>query len=259
VTAADRSRWADKGLQQRDALRAAWRRAGVYPNLTVGEAIDAGGTAHPDDRLVFARVQGETTSVTLRQFLAGARACAERLAGVGVHPGDSVIVQAPADLEGTEVLAAVWLLGAITVPVAAAATAEEVAHVATETHARWAIVAPEWRGRDLVTPLVEGLQLCRVVVVGNEAVDGAVALGSLEPLSQPSGARPDPSSVACILYTSGSTAVPKGVRHSHETLLCGLTVLPADSTSRMLGTFPAGHVAALLGLLRPSRRAARRW
>ncbi len=57
--------------------------------------------------------------------------------------------------------------------------------------------------------------------------------------------------MACVLYTSGSTAEPKGVQHSHETLLCGLTAVPADATSRMLGTFPAGHVASLLSLLRP--------
>jgi acyl-CoA synthetase (AMP-forming)/AMP-acid ligase II len=41
------------------------------------------------------------------------------------------------------------------------------------------------------------------------------------------------------------------VQHTHETLLFGLTFVPADSETRMLATFPAGHVAALLGLLRP--------
>ena len=57
--------------------------------------------------------------------------------------------------------------------------------------------------------------------------------------------------MACVLYTSGSTAAPKGVQHSHETLLCGLAAVPTDATSRMLATFPAGHVASLIGLLRP--------
>src|SRR6202012_3723690 len=35
------------------------------------------------------------------------------------------------------------------------------------------------------------------------------------------------------------------------TLLCGLTAVPADPATRMLATFPSGHVASLLGLLRP--------
>src|SRR5262249_47139216 len=63
--------------------------------------------------------------------------------------------------------------------------------------------------------------------------------------------RPSPSDDACVLYTSGSTAVPKGVRHTHETLLFGLTAVQGDSSTTALATFPAGHVAALLALLRP--------
>ena len=91
-----------------------------------------------------------------------------------------------------------------------------------------------------------------MVVLGDDAGGGAVAVGVRPTRSafRP-GHGPTPSSMACVLYTSGSTAAPKGVRHSHETLLCGLSAVPADATSRMLGTFPAGHVASLLGLLRP--------
>jgi acyl-CoA synthetase (AMP-forming)/AMP-acid ligase II len=55
------------------------------------------------------------------------------------------------------------------------------------------------------------------------------------------------------MYTSGTTAEPKGVQHSHRTLL-------AEATSRVytlngpgarhLGLFPPGHMAGLLSLLR---------
>ncbi len=238
----------------RDDLRAAWRAAGVYPDLTVGQAIAVGCTAHAADRIVFAQVDGDTTAVTLGELLVRAQACAGRLAGSSVAAGDTVVVQAPADLSGTEVLAAIWLLGAVPVPIATTATAEEVVHAVSATGAACAVVAPEWRGRDLVTPLVteaRALKLRQVVVLGHEAVDGAVALGSVEPIPLPFPPRPHPSSVACVLYTSGSTATPKGVQHSHETLLSGLTAVPTDSSSRMLATFPAGHVASLLGLLRP--------
>jgi acyl-CoA synthetase (AMP-forming)/AMP-acid ligase II len=238
-------------VTSRDDLRAEWRAAGVYPDLTIGGAIEAGCTAHPDDRIVFARVDGDTTAVTLGELLERARACAERLAGAGVEAGDMVVVQAPADLSGTEVLAAVWLVGAVAVPIATTATAAELAHAVRQTGADCAVVAPAWRGRDLVAGAT-ALGLRQVVVLGTQAVDGAVPLESIRRVHVPSGARPQrASSVACVLYTSGSTAEPKGVRHSHETLLCGLTAVPADETSRMLGTFPAGHIASLLSLLRP--------
>jgi cyclohexanecarboxylate-CoA ligase len=242
------------GRRERDALRAAWRRAGAYPDRTVGEAIAAGCAAHAGDQIVFARVDGDTTMVTLDSLLQRAWAVAAQLAGAGVRAGDAVVLQAPADLSGTEVLVAVWLLHAVAVPVATTATTDEVGHAVRQTGAPWAVVAPAWRGRDLVTPLVSGAGLPglrQVIVLGDAPVGAVVALGSLPTALVSSGARPDPSAVACVLYTSGSTAAPKGVQHSHETLLCGLSAVPADGTSRMLGTFPAGHVASLLGLLRP--------
>ena len=224
----------------------------MYPDFTVGEAIVAGCTSHADDRIVFARVDGDTTALTLGQLLERAHACAERLAGADVEAGDTVVVQVPADLSGTEALAAAWLVGAVAVPIATTAAADDVAVAVRQTGATCAVVAPEWRGRDLVGPLIRASGLRRIVVVGNKAVDGAEPLESIPPVPLPSGIRlQNPSSVACVLYTSGSTADPKGVQHSHETLLCGLTAVPADSTSRMLGTFPSGHVASLLSLLRP--------
>jgi cyclohexanecarboxylate-CoA ligase len=244
----------DRGRAARDALRTVWRVAGVYSDLTVGEAIETGCTSHPDDHIVFVRVDGETTTVTLGAFLQRAQTSAGRLAAVGVRAGDAVVVQAPADLEGSEILAAVWLLDAVAVPIGTTATADEVAHAIRETGAPYAVVAPEWRGRDLIRPLVAenempGLQ--QVVVLGDDTIHGALALASVEPITVPSGPPPDPGSVACVLYTSGSTAAPKGVQHSHETLLCGLAAMPTDDTSRMLATFPAGHVASLISLLRP--------
>src|SRR6201999_1922923 len=116
---------------------------------------------------------------------------------------------------------------------ATTATADEVAHAIRETGARYAVVAPEWRGRDLVGPLLaedgsSGLQ--QRIVLSDASVHGAPALTSFEPIALPSTSRPDPWSVACVLYTSGSTAAPKGVQHSHETLLCGLAAVPTDAT-----------------------------
>jgi acyl-CoA synthetase (AMP-forming)/AMP-acid ligase II len=235
----------DGGRAARDALRSGWRQAGWYPNLTVGEALRKGAEDHPDARLTFAPVDGEPTTVTLAELRAAASHQASALHALGVRPGDAVVVQAAADLEGTTAMVALWSLGAVVVPLVAAASSDERAHVVREVEARTIVVTPAWRGGDLaasVTASQDELGIERIVVLGEEQTS---------PGGLPELTRPDPWDVACVLYTSGSTAAPKGVQHTHETLLFGLDFVPADSTTRSLLTFPAGHVAALLGLLRP--------
>jgi len=124
------------------------------------------------------------------------------------------------------------------------------------------IVAAAWRDVDLaamVTAHREAWGLADVVVVGAAGADdlppGATRLDDLEPTAAELGEpRHDPArspaEVACVLYTSGSMGLPKGVQHTHETLLTGLGAA-SDPTVRTLTSFPAGHVASMLGLLRP--------
>jgi cyclohexanecarboxylate-CoA ligase len=235
---------------QRDSLRDAWRAAGLYPDLTVGEAIARGATSHGDEALVFAPNEGAEVEVSLAELHAGALDVAGRLHGIGVRSGDAVVLQSASDLRSTQVAIALWALGAVVVPVVAAATPAELGHVVRETGVRTVVVAPTWRGVDLVAPALD-LGVDNVVVLADDVPVGAMAVDALPTRRLPTIPRPRPWDVACILYTSGSTAAPKGVQHTHETLLFGLTVVPADSKTRMLATFPAGHVAALLGLLRP--------
>ncbi len=164
-----------------------------------------------------------------------------------------MVVQSPADAAGVELLVALWLLGAVVVPLVATAAPEEIDLAIAETGARIMIVGG---GRASVPgtdarPLAPGLDA--VLSIGDgPASAGVIALADVQPSGDTSVAtRPDPSSVACVLYTSGSTGVPKGVRHSHETLLAGIAFAGAERGSRTLTSFPAGHIASVLGLLRP--------
>ena len=198
---------------------------------------------------------------TLAELHRAGMGLAAALHGVGVVPGDVVAVQGPADRPATEVLEALWLLGAVVVPLGATHGLDEMAHILREAGARTIVAPAEFRGVPLAAQAVEHRDdwgLDRVLVLGDDGPPGAVPTRSLLTRSLPSELPERPGSpaassadVCCILYTSGSTAMPKGVQHSHESLLAGLTAVPADATTRTLAPFPAGHVASLLGLLRP--------
>ncbi|MBX6389461.1 MAG: AMP-binding protein, partial [Frankia sp.] len=77
----------------------------------------------------------------------------------------------------------------------------------------------------------------------------------LGPLARPCRVpEADPSARAMLVYTSGTTADPKGVLHTHRSLLAethsAVMLRGAEPGKRHLSLFPPGHVAGLLGLLR---------
>jgi len=240
--------------EEREELRRTWRALGIYPQLTAGEAVTQGAADHPDDAIVFAAVDGANEHATLASLHAGGRRIAAALHELGVRPGDVVAVQGPADRASTELLEGLWLLGTVVVPLVAAYGPAEIAHIVRESGATTYVSPPAWRGVGLSAQAVEHAAdwgLDRVVALGGDAPLGAVPLSALAADGDPPLVTPSPAEVCCIIYTSGSTAAPKGVQHSHETLLAGVTAVPADRSTRTLATFPAGHIASLLGLLRP--------
>ena len=227
--------------------------------LTLAAHIRAGAGAHDGCPLVFAAAAGERAT-TLGGLVSDAEKAAGALQARGIGRGDVVAVQLPGSYEGAVIQAAVGLCGAALLPVVMIYGPREMDLMLRRSGAIAIVLPREHRGRPHADVVLGGLSrlpaLKFAVVVGDDA-PGHGAVGYAGLLGQPGGTYrqpcPDPDDRAVLMYTSGTTAEPKGVQHSHRTLLAEATsrvYTLGGSGARHLGLFPPGHMAGLLSLLR---------
>lgn len=244
-------------------LRRRWYAEGWFGTQDLAQAFTRSAAVHPDACLHFA---GSDHSGTIRlpELLRRGTAVATALRHRGLRAGDAVAVQVPNWVEGAVAYVAAMLLGAVVVPVIHIYGAAEVGFILRQSRARALIMPDRWRRFDYTNRLatmgpLPDLDL--VVVIGSDVPAGAVAWAELEEQARGAGRGPDlatptaaPDDIACLIYTSGTTGEPKGVRHSHNTLLAEVRSTAAwlgtAATDVSLGAFPAGHIAGVSSLLR---------
>jgi len=198
---------------------------------------------------------GAVTTVTnLVALHQRARAVAGGMQARGIGPGDVVAVQMPNRFETAVAYQAVLLTGATLLPVVHIYGPREVDFVLRESGARMLVMADSWRSIDY-TARVPALSRPGLEIV----IVGAPATGTTDwaSLSGPGYRAPQtPASyVAVLSYTSGTTSAPKGAQHTAAGILAevtsqaGMVGYAADTVQ--LASFPFGHVAGLLSILRP--------
>ena len=240
----------------RAVLRERWYREGFYGRATAAELFRAGAEQFPGSTMHF--VGGpQARAITLDQLYRDSLRVAGGLADLGVTPGTRVAVWVPNWVEGALAYQAVAMLGATIVPIIHIYGAREVGFILRQSGAQVLIMPTRWRSidyRERFEAISDVPELRHVVRIGANGPDGAVPWERLAESEHPSRLpRADPDDVCLLIYTSGTTADPKGVQHTTNTLVAEIR-----STAAVLGgegsvnltAFPAGHMAGVLGVLR---------
>lgn len=202
------------------------------------------------------------------------RRLAGTLARRGVTAGDVVAFQLPNWVEAVACFYGLLSMGVVIVPIVHIYGSKETVHILRQSRARVLITADHFARQDYVANLEAGLpelpDLEMVIVVsaagaaaprlGTTVLTWSQALDGADPLDRPP--RVDPDSPALVGYTSGTTAAPKGVIHTHRTFLADqrtwATFLgeeksppPSVTPTASLTATPVGHIIGLTSVLRP--------
>jgi long-chain acyl-CoA synthetase len=197
---------------------------------------------------------GDAT-VTYAEFDARATRLAHGLRAAGIRQGDRVALHMGTTIEMALCYFACFRLGAIAVPINVRLKPAEIEYVLGHSEARLYIGEPGLYTRSATTPGFcpdDGFYVTTDAAppVGFQRFDSL--LEAPESVALPDVSGPD---AAAILYTSGTTARPKGVTHSHDSLryqaivTISLGYRPGDT---FLSFCPLAHASGLTVLLLPA-------
>lgn len=223
---------------------------GSWSGELVDRALRDGARRHPD-RLAVVDRDRRWDYATLDRAVDRAAAGLHRL---GVGPGEVVSFQLPNWLEAVVVHHATLRIGAVSNPIVPIYREREVGFILRQARSRVLVVPDVFRRFDhraMAEALLPALpDLEHVLVVGepgpaSRSLDDAFASDGPPPDVERSSRDP-----ALLLYTSGTEADPKGVLHSHDTLLheCRsmIGLYRVDRHDVVLMASPVTHITGLL-------------
>src|SRR6266851_3263621 len=200
----------------------------------------------------------EGTQWSGAQLAARARRVSGGLREAGLRPAERVVVCMANCPEVSITYGAVWRAGAVATPVLFLLSEDELRHVLSDAAAALVVTTPEFLAK--VRAAAADLPSVRaIVVVGEPPAERRAARSAGPPLlpfaeleSAPLGKLidSDPSGLAALLYTGGTTGRSKGVMISHDALSAAAWAATAtsydESLSSALLPLPLSHVYGLM-------------
>ena len=170
------------------------------------------------------------------------------LQGLGLAPGERVVVTMANCPEVSITYQALWRAGLVATPAMFLLPAEDLRHVVADCGARAVVTTPEFL--DKVREATRGLPELRHVISTQGAEDPVLSLPDLERSEPGSIVDRDDDDLAAVLYTGGTTGRAKGVMLSHASLhfTGGAAYRSAHQPGldRVLLTLPLSHAYGLL-------------
>lgn len=219
-------------------------------NRSLIEAFVAADDDTPDALLTVASRE-RPAEASLTDVIAAGRRMGTRMMAAGVCPGDVIGVMLPNWREWQVAAVATAQAGAVLLPIVTIYGAKELGFILRQSRARWLFTPDQWRGVDyaqVVTDCGALPDLVRHIPLGPE-FDALEADGEIAPF-----VHRDADDLAVLVYTSGTTADPKGVMHSSRTLLAELDSVQAMrggiEREAIISPWPPGHVAGVISMFR---------
>jgi cyclohexanecarboxylate-CoA ligase len=225
---------------------------GFWPNRLITDYLDEIAAATPD-KVAAIDARGQITYGELKRLSDRA---ALGLLELGVAPGDVVSYQLPNWTEFLVLHYAVTRIGAVNNPLIPIYRDREVGFMVGLAKSKLIVVPQEFRRYDYPA-MVERLRgdwpaLQNVLVVDGPSWQEFIDTPWEERRdpAELAALRPDPNDVTLLIFTSGTTGDPKGVMHTHNTLIAANAPLPdrlgvgGDSVIHMASTF--AHLTGFL-------------
>jgi len=242
-----------------EAAVARYIAGGYWAGIPLGDLMRAAADRTPDAPAVTDLAAG--LRLTYAELADRADALAGRLFGLGLAPGDRIVVQLPNGWEFVVLTLACLRAGIVPVMALPAHRRNELSYLAAHSEAAAIAVADEHRGFDhqaLAIGLGDGVRAAtggpwHVLVAGDVIAPGSIDLRELcVPPDDAAVARarldalaPGSRDVAVFLLSGGTTGLPKLIARTHDDYAynarASAAVAGVDASTRYLVSLPAGH------------------
>ena len=213
------------------------------------QLMDEQAQAHPE--AVYVLEAEGVTALTYVALLSSCQSMARVFAQQGLVRGDTVSIVMPNGLNTLRILLAGMWAGHCVNPVNLLAQPEQMRYVLEHSDCKLVIASPEWA--DQVQVLLKTIKRPVKLLVTT------AALASL-PGEEPAGSAPGdeagtltpvrPDDAALLMYTSGTTGVPKGVLLTQSQLAHNAAAIGAEhqlgAQDRVLAVLPLYHINAFV-------------